>query len=227
MVAAGCGPADPHVATVTVRMMADSVLAQMRATPQMRELVLVVHSGGGPVGQLIAAAAPERIAAMVFVDAWALTGRPGQECIAGLLPPTLAPLIDVARRGEPIPMPAAIWFAQFAQDATETARRVGGPRVAATLCPPDWVTAALDWRPFWELLDAGSFPAYYLFLDQDRAVPTEVYRQMAARLRPAATAWAPGSHQGFHPHYREFTETLLATVSAGHTDARPLPAGTS
>jgi pimeloyl-ACP methyl ester carboxylesterase len=179
----------------------------------MRDLVLVVHSGGGPVGQLIAAAAPQRIAAMVFVDAWVLTGGSGQECIADLLPPTLAPLIDVARRGEPIPMDPGVWFAEFAQDATEAARRVGGPRVAATPCPPDWVTAALNWRPFWDLLNDGLFPTYYLFLDQDRAVPTEVYQQMAQRLRPAGTGRTRGSHQGFHRYYAEFTDALVHLCS--------------
>jgi len=220
----GCGPSDPHVAAVTVRMMADSVLAQIRATPQMRDLVLVVHSGGGPVGQLIAAAVPERITSLVFVDAWALIGT---ECIADLLPPTLAPIVDLARRGEPIPMDPAMWFAAFAQDATEATRREGRARVAETRCPPDWVTAVSDWQPFWDLLDSGWFSTYYLFLAEDRAAPTELYRRMADRLRPSAMALVPGSHQGFHRYHREFVATLLATVSAGNTDAWPLPASTS
>jgi pimeloyl-ACP methyl ester carboxylesterase len=186
----------------------------------MRDLVLVVHSGGGPVGQLVAAAVPEQIAAIVFVDAWVLTGGPGQECIADLLPSSLGAIVDQARRCEPIPMDPAVWFSAFAQDATEVGRREGGARVAATLCPPDWVTAALDWRPFWALVAERSFVTYYVLLAEDRAVPTELYRQMAQRLQSAGTARIPGSHQGFHRYPREFTQALLAMVSAG-----PLPAG--
>jgi pimeloyl-ACP methyl ester carboxylesterase len=210
----GCAPGDPNVATVTVRRMADSVLDRIRSTPQMRDLILVVHSGGGPVGQLVAAAVPERIAALVFVDAWVLTG---QECIADLLPPSFAPVVDLARRGDPIPMDPAVWFSAFAQDATEAARAEGGARVAATLCPPDWVTAVLDWRPFWNLVADRSFATCYLYLTEDRAVPTELYRRMARRCRPVATRSTPGSHQGFHRYPCEFAQTLLDALTTGQT----------
>ena len=119
-------------------------------------------------------------------------------------------------------MTADVWFHQFAHDATDTARTEGGPRVAATRCPPDWLTAAPDWTPFWELLAARLFPVRYVFLESDRALPTELYWEMAHRLRPATTGWTPGSHQGFHRHHAEFVDTLLATTTTGLTTG---PAG--
>jgi pimeloyl-ACP methyl ester carboxylesterase len=206
----GCAPGDPTTATVTLRSMADSVIDLIRATPAMQDLVLVVHSGGGPVGQLVAAAVPERIAAMTFVDAWVLVDG---ECIADLLPPALAPIVEQARRGAPIPMDPGVWFDSFAQDASESERLEGGPRVASTLCPPDWVIGVSDWQPFWDVVAAGRIEMYYLFLDADKAVPSELYWQMAQRLGPAAIATTPGSHQGFHRYYRECTDALVQLAS--------------
>jgi pimeloyl-ACP methyl ester carboxylesterase len=205
----GCAPGDRDAATVTLQDMVKAVVELVEATAAMRSLVVVAHAGGGPIAQLVAAVVPERISTLVFVNAWALAGGEGDECIADLLPVSLKPVIQRARRGEPVPMHPGVWLDSFAQDATVAGRTEGGPRVAATLCPADWLTAMPDWRPFWDLLGGGSFATYYVFLDADKAVPAELYWQMATRLQPATTVVAPGSHQGFHAHFREFVHALL------------------
>jgi len=56
---------------VTMSMMARDLIDQVRELTQL-DIVLVGHSGGGPLIQLVAEAMPERIGRVVFVDAWVL-----------------------------------------------------------------------------------------------------------------------------------------------------------
>ena len=97
---------------VTMSMMARDLIDQVRELTQL-DIVLVGHSGGGPLIQLVAEAMPERIGRVVFVDAWVL--RDG-ETINDVLPdPLVAAMKALASQSDDntIVMPPELWAASM------------------------------------------------------------------------------------------------------------------
>jgi hypothetical protein len=56
-------------------------------------------------------------------------------------------------------------------------------------------------------------PTSYVFLEDDRAVPREVWEANAARLRDPRTTTSPGAHEAMLTRPRELAEALLRVCS--------------
>lgn len=169
------------------------------------DVVLIGHSGGGPVAQRAAEALGPRVRRLVFLNAWVLHDG---ETIADLLPAVAAVApVAAAREDHSIPMPVEQWRDQLLNGAPEEV-------VAATaerLVPLPWAHFAEPVHlPHAERADV---PTSYVFLDDDIAVDPAVYRQMAERLPQARIERAPGSHQAMLTHPRELAAALVRAAA--------------
>lgn len=206
----GCKPNDPTSDTTTVRAMADTVTNRILSDPALTDVTLVAHSFGGLIAQQVLTAVPDHIRAVIFADAWVAADGSSDERLVDLLPPGLRHLGLAAELGQPVVMSQAAWFAIWAPDASRVGRIEGGARVAATACPPDWLTAHLDWQPFWELMARRPFRVHCLQMRDDLVMPPELRSEMALRLQPTRTLVVDdSSHQGFHAHPDRFAAGLV------------------
>ena len=191
---------------VTMSMMARDLIDQVRELTQL-DIVLVGHSGGGPLIQLVAEAMPERIGRVVFVDAWVL--RDG-EAINDVLPdPLVAAVKALASQSDDntVVMPPELWAASFMQDATPEQLAAVEPRLVPS--PAGWLDEPIRLDQFW----ASSIPSSYVFLAQDQAVPAEIYQAMAGRLDSPRTIEIDGSHEVMLTHPERLARALDAVIA--------------
>jgi len=183
-------------------------------------IVLVGHSYGGAVITNAATGNPD-VKALVYIAAFALDeGETGGAAIAlgggtSLLLPNIvtrpypgAPVINFPNTGD-LDMDAyinpAAFHEVFAADvpAGEAAVMAASqrPGTLSSLAAPSGVPA---WR---------TIPSWYMVAAQDRAIPPEAERTMAARAN-AHTVEIDSSHVAMISHPRAVTDLILAAVAA-------------
>jgi pimeloyl-ACP methyl ester carboxylesterase len=199
---AGLGPdaADrfDHTATVMARRLADDLLAR-----DVRDLVAVGHSGGGPIIQLLHEFMPGRLNRLVFVDAWVLADG---ESVYDVLPAPLSASLRAAADASPgrlIPMPEEFWRHGLCNDMPDEVATSWLSRVVP--CPDGWMSDRLALPGF----ARSPVPASYVFLTEDVSVGREVFESCAARLGPASTATSPGGHEAMLSQPGPLADALL------------------
>ncbi|MFJ4918530.1 alpha/beta fold hydrolase [Streptomyces sp. NPDC088725] len=172
----------------------------------LREVVAVGHSGGGPVVQIVADRLGRRVLRTVFLSAWILGDgqsindtRP-TEAVA-------ASRAEAARRADnSVPMDPGRWASSFMQDATAGQLAAVTPRLVPV--PYEWYEQPADLPRFFELC----LPASYIFLTSDRAAPRERYASMAARLERPLLLECEGSHEAMLTRPEAVAAALLAAT---------------
>jgi pimeloyl-ACP methyl ester carboxylesterase len=173
---------------------------------ELVDMVLVGHSGGGPVIQYVADRLCDRTRRVVFVDAWVLLNG---EAIHDVLP---SPLVKAAREAaarsadNSVPMDPEAWKSHFMNGAdsglvTATIGRLG--RV-----PLGWLEEPISLPRFW----SGAVPSSYVFLRDDRGVSAELYGQMAYRLGFPRVVDCDGPHEAMLTHPVALAEAILAAA---------------
>lgn len=185
-------------ATEMARRLADDLREQ-----DLRGLVAVGHSGGGPVIQLLHEFIPDRLDRLVFVDAWVLADG---ERVYDVLPAPLAESLQAAADASPdrlIPMPGDFWRHGLCNDMPEEVASGWLDRVVP--CPDGWMSDRLRLPGF-----AGStVPASYVFLADDVSVARDVFESCAARLRQPSVATSPGGHEAMLSQPAALADALL------------------
>jgi pimeloyl-ACP methyl ester carboxylesterase len=175
-------------AGVTLSEMADRVMRDI-ADRDLRDVVAVGHSGGGPVIQLLREAEPARFKRLVFIDAWVLQqGQAIYDILNGELVQSLRAAAD-ASPGRAIPMPKEFWCGALLNDLPAEEASLWFDRTVP--CPEGWLTEKVKLPTFAET----AVPTSYVFLEQDVTVPREIYQANAAQLKQPKTTGAPGSHE--------------------------------
>ncbi|WP_326566189.1 alpha/beta hydrolase [Amycolatopsis rhabdoformis] len=193
-------------AGITLTTMVDDLVAQLSHCGFDR-YVLVGHSGGGPVIQLVTERLRDRVERTVFVDAWVLLDG---ECINDVLPAELvAGVRALAEQSSDntIDLPPALWSASFMQDAEEDTLAAVAARLVPT--PFGWFTEPVRLTGFF----GAPVPSSYVYLLDDQAVPQSVYQAAAARLADPRVVECAGSHEAMLTHPAELAEALVKAIA--------------
>jgi pimeloyl-ACP methyl ester carboxylesterase len=212
-------PAGPDT---TIEQRADAVTELLYGMPPTAEgnkdLVLVAHSLGGPVAQLVAPAAADRIATVVSVGAWLLAdGLDEPERVIDLWPAGMGALHrqveHAARCGAPVAMAPGTWTEWFAQDVPFEADldNAGTPA-----CPVGLVAGSADWQDWWDIVQPEHRPwrlAFLAFRD-DQVMPPMSFIANAQRTGGGDHIMTlPGSHQGFQRRPVQVAHTLMSLAA--------------
>lgn len=192
---------DDNRAGVTLSKMADDLIARIK-DQDWTEFAIVGHSGGGPLAQLVADAMPDAVKNITFVDAWVLHDG---ECINDVLPAELVGGLTAMASASPdntVPMTRELLDNAFMQDADAESLDRFAQRLISS--PMGWLDQPIRLNSFW----AKKHPSAYVFLKEDMAMPSEVYRNMASRLENPKTAESPGSHQAMMTRPRELADAI-------------------
>ncbi|WP_432846334.1 alpha/beta fold hydrolase [Amycolatopsis sp. CA-161197] len=191
---------------ITLTTMVDDLIGRIEGQGFDR-FVLVGHSGGGPVIQLVAERQPERVERTVFVDAWVLADG---ECINDLLPDELVGAVT-ALAGQSsdnsVTLPPEMFLGAFLQDADEALAASVAARIVPS--PLGWLTEPVRLSRFF----TSGVPSSYVFLQQDQAVPKTAYERSANRLADPRIVECPGSHEAMLTHPAELAKALLEATA--------------
>jgi pimeloyl-ACP methyl ester carboxylesterase len=200
---AGHGPgADPAATHADcVRVVVECIAGQ-----SLQDVVLVGHSFGGTVIQKAAEAVAERLARLVFLNAFVLRDGEG---LLDALPADYARVFEVGARasGEgTMLLPFAVFRDGFIGDADLATAR----RVYAGLRPTPFGLMAerLDLKRFWALRT----PRSYLNCTEDVAFPAQAggwHPAMSTRLGLFRLVQMPGSHESMYTRPAELAAKLV------------------
>lgn len=173
----------------------------------LHDVILVGHSGGGPVIQLLADRLETRIQRLVFVSGWVLLDG---EAIIDHLPQAAIDALTASAASTPdatVPVDPELWKNAFMQDGTPEQWAAVLPRL--TPYPLAWLTQPIHLTRFYSL----NLPAGYIFLRQDQAAPQEMYQLMAHRLSHPRLVECEGSHEAMFTKPAELTAAILTASS--------------
>lgn len=169
----------------------------------LRDVVLVGHSGGGPVVQGVLEFAGERVATAVYMSARILLDG---ECILDHVEPDRRREMTsaaAASHDNSVTINEEVWVNGLCADINEAWARAYWPGVVP--CPFGW----LD-QPARLPTDAWRrVPSAYIFLKGERPAAQSLYRKMAARLPNARIEHCPGGHQAMLSQPVEVAEAIL------------------
>jgi pimeloyl-ACP methyl ester carboxylesterase len=160
----------------------------------LRDLVLVGHSGGGPAAQYVADRLAERTRRIVFVDAWVLHDG---EAINDVLPAQVVETSVLAAKesaDQTVAMDPQVWAEHFMNGASE--HDIASVTDKLVPVPFGWLSEPVSLPRFW----GAALPSSYVFLRQDQAVPQELYRAMAGRLDGPRLVECDGPHEAMLTH---------------------------
>jgi pimeloyl-ACP methyl ester carboxylesterase len=200
------GPEDGDVdqAGLTLTDMAEGLLAEIDSQA-LRGFVLVGHSGGGPVAQIVVDRLADRVARMVFMNAWVLKDG---ESINDRMPPAVAQGNRAEAAQSPdytLIMTPERWKG-FMQDATPQQLAEVFPRLVP--CPFGWIEQRAALPRFFGL----RVPASYVLLRDDVSIPDVVYQEMIARLGDPLVVECPGSHQAMLTRPDDVARAILTAA---------------
>jgi pimeloyl-ACP methyl ester carboxylesterase len=193
---------DVDRAAVTLAEITAPVIAEL-AGRDLRDIVAVGHSGGGPIIQLLREAEPARFARLVFVDAWVLNDG---ERIYDVLPGELSAALRAAAGSTPdgsVPLAPEMWCAGLMNDVPADEAMRWYQRV--TPSPEISMSEPLRLPTF----ATSGVPTSYVYLDDDVTVPREKYEANAARLTDPQVTSSPGAHEAMLSRPRELAEAIL------------------
>lgn len=186
---------------LTLRTIGDGLVDAIRER-DLRDFVLVGHSGGGPVAQYAADRLTEQTRRIVFVDAWVLHDG---EAINDVLPAVVVESSVAAAdksADQTVPMDRQLWADCFMNGASE--QDIDAVFARLVRVPFGWLDEPISLPRFWD----AALPSSYVFLQQDRAVPQELYRAMAARLNEPRLLECAGPHEVMLTHPDALAATL-------------------
>jgi pimeloyl-ACP methyl ester carboxylesterase len=195
-----------HRAGVTLQDMADGVATALLER-DLRDVILVGHSGGGPVIQLLANRLETRVQRLVFVDALVLLDG---ESIFDLLPKAVGERLTASASSTPdatIPVDPERWKQGFMQDGTPEQVEAVLPQLVPY--PIGWSNQPIHLTRFFPPGLASS----YIFLRQDLAFPRETCQRMAHRLGNPKMIECDGGHEAMLTESAKLTEALLTASS--------------
>jgi pimeloyl-ACP methyl ester carboxylesterase len=170
-------------------------------------VVVVGHSGGGPVAQAVYEQIPDRVRQVVFVDAFVLSDG------ASIFDDVPVPMVEqftMAAAATPdltLPMPEDVWVRGLCGGADEEAARGWLSRTVPL--PIGWLEERVSLPTF----AASSVPTAYVFLADDVSLfGREIFEQQASRLARPVVATCPGSHEAMLTHPVALADALLAVA---------------
>jgi pimeloyl-ACP methyl ester carboxylesterase len=177
-------------------------------TRDLRDVVIVAHSGGGPVAQGVVERAADRIRLVIYMSATVLLDG---ERLLDLGDAAKAARYAEDAAGSPdhtISMPEEKWITELCSDMTETQARSWLPLVVR--CPFDWVQEAANlpaarWR---------EKPSAYIFLDGEKPSANALYARMAGRLTDPFITHCPGSHEAMLSCPADVAQAILRAASS-------------
>jgi pimeloyl-ACP methyl ester carboxylesterase len=178
-------------------------LSGLLAGENLDDVVVVAHSGGGPIAQGLYENHAGRIRQIIFVDAWVL--RDGER-ILDVIPAEMAANFVAAAEATPdntVPMPPEFWIHGLCNDLPESDATSWLDRVVP--CPIGWFTEYVSLPTF----AVSGVPTGYVFLDQDITVDRSIYEEMASRLNAPRITNSPGAHQAMLSQPRLLAEAIL------------------
>jgi pimeloyl-ACP methyl ester carboxylesterase len=201
----GLGKKDVNRAGLTLGDLAGGLIQEIEDS-DLDDFVVVGHSGGGPVAQLVADRFGHRVQRIAFISAWVL--HDGES------------ILDVRTEGEAealrakaahspdntVAMDPERWASAFMQDATSRQLRATVDRLVPT--PLGWFDEPIKLPRFFDL----QLPASYVFLRQDLSAPKERYRAMAARLDRPLIVECDGSHEAMLTQPTAVANALLSAI---------------
>jgi len=187
----------------------------------LRDVVLVGHSFGGTVVQRVASVLPDRIAAMVFLDALVLKDG---ERVFDILPEVFLDSLASKNGSDPAagaegsrevlaPPPWETWRNNFIQDAPESLARSTWERLSPE---PNQVNLdRLDLKPF----DSLAIPKSYIHCRHDKAMPAGYFHpQMSSRLGAFRLLEMDGGHEVMFTRPGELVELIIEATAAGRSE---------
>jgi pimeloyl-ACP methyl ester carboxylesterase len=206
----GCGPDEPDRRH---RGMAELARHAAGAIPDgAGDVVVVGHSGGGPVAQVVYEQIPARVRQVVFVDAFVLTDGTS---ILDDVPAPMAEQFATAAAATPdrtLPMSEDLWVHGLCGDVSAEVARQWLSRTVPV--PLGWMEERISLPTF---ADSGA-PTGYIFLTDDVGVfGRDLFERQAARLAKPAVTTCPGSHEAMLTQPVALASALLTV--AGHLPA--------
>jgi pimeloyl-ACP methyl ester carboxylesterase len=168
-----------------------------------RDFIAVGHSGGGPVIQALSERNPDRLAGLVFANAWVLEDG---ESIYDAFPEELSSQMRAVAAATPdrtIPITAEFWSEMLMSDVPKEESKKWLSRLAPS--PEGWMDEVIALPTF----PRPGMPLHFIFLEDDKTVPRGTLELFASRLPAVRTTTAPGSHEAMLTRPREFAEALL------------------
>jgi len=192
-------------AGITLTDIGDGLVKQIERLG-LRDLVLVGHSGGGPVVQYVAERLAKITRWVIFASGWVL--RDG-ESINSVLPVPVVDSVVAAAAASPdntVPMDPDLWQHGFMGGAPDDV-------VVATLgrlvpVPIGWLTEPISLSRFWRG-DTPTLPASYVLFRDDVATLRSTYATMAERLGVPVVE-CDGPHEAMLTHPDAVARALLA-----------------
>jgi pimeloyl-ACP methyl ester carboxylesterase len=172
----------------------------------LRDLVVVAHSGGGAVAQGVVDRLAERVMQGVWMNAWVLKDG---ESILDVLPGDMATELRTTARNDlhrVVPMDPETFKRAFLNDGTEQQFAEYLPRLVPV--PLGWITEPLYVDRFFDL----RIPFSYVHMREDIAAPRSTYEAMAARLPNVTRYECGGSHQVMMSDPAEVASVLLKVI---------------
>lgn len=201
---AGQAAGDPLDATVN--RAGDSVARQIEERG-LSGVVLVGHSGGGPIVQRAADQVFDRIRQVVFVDAW--TPHSG-ESIEDIVPAAeqMFKAAAEARDDRPVVVPDGWWENNLMNGGdTELASRT-----TRRLVPLPYVH--FEDRLELQHSDMVAQPSSYILRKDDISVgDVQTYAAMAEKLPSTRVTWCIGPHEAMLTHPLEMVEALVVAAA--------------
>jgi pimeloyl-ACP methyl ester carboxylesterase len=203
----GSEPGDADRAGVDLSAIGEGLIEAIRKR-DLRDLVLVGHSGGGPAVQYAADRLVASTRRVVFLDAWVLYDG---QAIHDILPKALGEHDRAAARRSPdrtIPMDPELWRTHLMNGATAEQLAAVSDRLVPA--PLGWVAEPISLPRFW----TARLPASYVFLRDDKGVPTDLYHEMAERLGEPRIVECDGPHEAMLTHPDAVARALLTAAGS-------------
>jgi pimeloyl-ACP methyl ester carboxylesterase len=170
---------DENVATVLAALDADE-----------GEVVLAGHSLGGVVASLVADRRPERISRLVYCGAFVLEDGESAGDVMSEQMRTAISELSASRPDRAIPMPWALWRANFMQTASEDFARATFAQLVPDAYRPVFEPIRLRRRVHREL------PASFLVFNQDQTMPPAYWHPgMSGRVLGGTVLEIDGDHE--------------------------------
>jgi len=190
-------------------------LASLLDELDLRDVTMVVHDWGGPIGLRVAAERPDRVARIVLMDSGLLSGRQRmgdtwlafRELVRGTPFLPVGDLVSAGCRVRPPAEVAAAYDAPFPDAGSQ-----GGVHAFPELVPTDPEhPEADDHQRVWDAITADARPMLTLWAEHDAVFPVEQGRRFLARIGAPEPILVPGAGH--------FLQEDAGDVVAGHIAA--------
>jgi pimeloyl-ACP methyl ester carboxylesterase len=199
----GFGPAETDRTYRGMRDLARHAAGEL-VTRDVEDVVVVGHSGGGPIAQAVFEQVPDRVRQVVFVDAFVLTD--GMNIFDDIPDPMVDQFTAVAAAtaDRTIPLSDDIWVHVLCGDAAEADARRWLPWTVAL--PIGWLEERIRLATF---ATSGVSTGYVFLADDKGLFDQAMFERQAARLDHPRVATCRGGHEAMLTQPVALTDALL------------------